>query len=151
MKMPPQPPQPPQPRMAKAMPEAFKAMHEAVERRLPVIEMFGPTLQGEGRVIGLKTMFVRLAGCDYACSWCDTKYAWEPGQLAKSELLAPEAIVARLEAAGGGCRRVTLSGGNPALHDLSGLLARLKAGGWLTHMETQGSMAPAWLRELDSA
>jgi 7-carboxy-7-deazaguanine synthase len=36
------------------------------ERRLPVIEMFGPTLQGEGRVIGLKTMFVRLAGCDYA-------------------------------------------------------------------------------------
>ena len=40
------------------------------ERRLPVIEMFGPTLQGEGRVIGQKTMFVRLGGCDWACSWC---------------------------------------------------------------------------------
>ncbi len=134
------------------MRDASRAMRDPLtERRLPVIEMFGPTLQGEGRVIGLKTMFVRLAGCDYACVWCDTKYAWEPGQLAKSEPLAPAAIVARLEAAAGGCRRVTLSGGNPALHDLAPLVEQLKARGWRTHMETQGSLAPAWLAEIDSA
>jgi 7-carboxy-7-deazaguanine synthase len=126
-------------------------MRDAGARRLPVIELFGPTLQGEGRVIGTKTMFVRLAGCDYACAWCDTKYAWAPDQLAKSELLAPAAIADRLAAAGGGCRRVTLSGGNPALHDLGALVALLRARGWRTHMETQGSLAPAWLRDLDSA
>ena len=123
----------------------------ASARRLPVIELFGPTLQGEGRVIGLKTMFVRLAGCDYACAWCDTKYAWQPGQLAKSELLAPAAVVARLEETAGGCRRVTLSGGNPALHDLGPLVALLRDRAWRTHMETQGSLAPGWLAELDSA
>ena len=33
--------------------------------KIPVLEIFGPTIQGEGRVIGRKTMFVRTAGCDY--------------------------------------------------------------------------------------
>lgn len=122
----------------------------AVARRLPVIEVFGPTVQGEGRLIGRKTMFVRFAGCDYACSWCDTKYAWEPSQLAPSEALEPDGIVERLEAAAGGCRQVTLSGGNPALHDLGPLVRRLRARGWATHAETQGSLAPAWLAELDA-
>ena len=36
--------------------------------KIPVLEIFGPTIQGEGRVIGRKTMFVRTAGCDYRCS-----------------------------------------------------------------------------------
>jgi 7-carboxy-7-deazaguanine synthase len=120
-------------------------------RRLPVIEIFGPTLQGEGRAIGCKTMFVRFSGCDYACSWCDTRYAWDPASLAPSEALAPAAIVERLEGQAGGCRRVTLSGGNPALHDLGPLVRSLRARGWRTHAETQGSLAPAWLAELDSA
>ena len=33
--------------------------------KIPVIEIFGPTIQGEGMVVGQKTMFVRTAGCDY--------------------------------------------------------------------------------------
>ena len=37
--------------------------------KLPVLEIFGPTFQGEGRAIGQKTMFVRTAGCDYHCDW----------------------------------------------------------------------------------
>ena len=45
--------------------------------RIPVIEIFGPTIQGEGAVIGLKTMFVRTAGCDYSCSWCDSSFTWD--------------------------------------------------------------------------
>ena len=40
--------------------------------KLPVLEIFGPTFQGEGRAIGQKTMFVRTAGCDYHCDWCDS-------------------------------------------------------------------------------
>lgn len=41
-------------------------------KAIPVLEIFGPTIQGEGMVIGQKTMFVRTAGCDYSCSWCDS-------------------------------------------------------------------------------
>ena len=45
--------------------------------KIPVLEIFGPTIQGEGRVIGRKTMFVRTAGCDYRCSWCDSAFTWD--------------------------------------------------------------------------
>ncbi len=39
-------------------------------KTFPVIEIFGPTLQGEGTMIGYPTMFVRLGGCDFRCNWC---------------------------------------------------------------------------------
>ena len=39
--------------------------------KIPFLEVFGPTIQGEGMVIGKKTMFVRTYGCDYGCVWCD--------------------------------------------------------------------------------
>ena len=45
--------------------------------KIPVMEIFGPTIQGEGAVIGQKTMFVRTAGCDYSCSWCDSSFTWD--------------------------------------------------------------------------
>ena len=45
--------------------------------KIPVMEIFGPTIQGEGMVIGQKTMFVRTAGCDYSCSWCDSAFTWD--------------------------------------------------------------------------
>lgn len=45
--------------------------------KVPVLEIFGPTIQGEGMVVGQKTMFVRTAGCDYSCSWCDSSFTWD--------------------------------------------------------------------------
>lgn len=45
--------------------------------KIPFLEVFGPTIQGEGMVIGKKTMFVRTYGCDYGCVWCDTAYTWD--------------------------------------------------------------------------
>ncbi len=125
-------------------------MSASAAARLPVIEVFGPTLQGEGRMIGRRTMFVRLAGCDWACSWCDTPYAWRPGALAPVERLGPEDLLRRLGALGPDCRRVTLSGGNPALHDCGPLVGALHEGGYLVHVETQGSRAPAWLGAVDT-
>ena len=43
--------------------------------KLRISEIFGPTIQGEGALIGKPTVFVRAGGCDYRCSWCDTLYA----------------------------------------------------------------------------
>src|SRR6202046_1496627 len=43
-----------------------------------ISEIFGPTVQGEGPLIGRPTVFVRTAGCDYRCAWCDTLYAVLP-------------------------------------------------------------------------
>jgi organic radical activating enzyme len=42
-----------------------------------VSEVFGPTLQGEGRNLGQRAAFVRLGGCNLHCSWCDTPYTWD--------------------------------------------------------------------------
>ena len=46
--------------------------------RIRISEIFGPTVQGEGPLIGCPTVFVRTGGCDYRCSWCDTLYAVLP-------------------------------------------------------------------------
>lgn len=42
-----------------------------------VSEIFGPTVQGEGPSLGRRAMFLRLAGCNLKCVWCDTKYTWD--------------------------------------------------------------------------
>ena len=119
-------------------------------RGLPVIEIFGPTLQGEGRSIGLKTMFVRLAGCDWACSWCDTPYAWRAGSLWPVRRMTDAEIVEALVHLSPACRLVSLSGGNPAIHDCASLVARLHAREYHVHVETQGTFHPSWLAEADS-
>ena len=117
---------------------------------LSVVEIFGPTLQGEGRLIGCTTMFVRLAGCDWSCAWCDSTFTWKPGALTPVERLTPAAIVQRLRTAAPTCQRVTLSGGNPALQDGGPLVDHLHACNYRVHVETQGSRAPAWLGRVDA-
>ncbi|HHK7228110.1 TPA: hypothetical protein ACQXLV_002143, partial [Streptococcus pneumoniae] len=48
---------------------------EANVERLPVSEVFGPTIQGEGPHAGRTCHFIRLGGCNLSCSWCDTPYS----------------------------------------------------------------------------
>jgi 7-carboxy-7-deazaguanine synthase len=57
---------------------AAQASPRVKTRTFPVIEIFGPTIQGEGAEAGLSTHFLRVGGCDYRCSWCDTMYAVDP-------------------------------------------------------------------------
>lgn len=45
--------------------------------KVSVAEMFGPTFQGEGPSLGKRCIFLRLSGCNLACSWCDTPYTWD--------------------------------------------------------------------------
>ncbi|MCB6939963.1 4Fe-4S cluster-binding domain-containing protein, partial [Agathobacter rectalis] len=83
-----------------------------VMAKIPVLEIFGPTIQGEGRVIGRKTMFVRTAGCDYRCSWCDSSFTWDGSMKDEIQMMTAEEIYDRLYEIGGDCfNHVTISGG----------------------------------------
>lgn len=117
---------------------------------IAISEIFGPTIQGEGALIGVPTVFVRTGGCDFRCSWCDTLYAVEPRFRADWQSMTAEAILAEVNRLGGGDPiLVTLSGGNPALQPLGELLRLGHQQGHSFTMETQGSKAQAWFDRLD--
>src|SRR5687768_7215276 len=108
-------------------------------KAFPVVEVFGPTIQGEGAEAGLSCYFVRLGGCDFRFTWCDTMYAVEPAQVRQNATRLSEAeILERIEGLNGKPGWVILSGGNPALHELGGLVSALQAQGYLVAVETQG-------------
>ncbi len=117
--------------------------------KIPVMEVFGPTIQGEGMVIGQKTMFVRTAGCDYSCSWCDSSFTWDG--TGKSFSRQPQEIIEELKGIGGSrFSHVTISGGNPLLHKGIGELIRLcHVEGWKVAVETQATFWQDWLLEVD--
>ncbi|MDN5709655.1 MAG: 7-carboxy-7-deazaguanine synthase QueE [Planococcus sp. (in: firmicutes)] len=117
--------------------------------KIPVMEVFGPTIQGEGMVMGQKTMFVRTAGCDYSCSWCDSKFTWDG--TGKSVMMTADEIAQQLDELGKDAfSHVTISGGNPALHKgIAELVALCQENGWRTAVETQGSIWQDWLPEID--
>lgn len=115
-----------------------------------ISEIFGPTVQGEGPLIGRPTVFVRTGGCDYRCRWCDTLYAVLPEYREQWTLMTPAAILARVdELAGGAPLLVSLSGGNPALQPLAPLIALGRRKGYTFALETQGSVAQLWFAALD--
>jgi 7-carboxy-7-deazaguanine synthase len=119
--------------------------------KIPVMEIFGPTIQGEGMVIGQKTMFVRTAGCDYSCSWCDSSFTWDGTGKEEIKMMDAKAIWDELKKLGGnGFSYVTLSGGNPALlKNLSYLIEILKENQIKICLETQGSKWQEWFLKID--
>ncbi len=115
-----------------------------------ISEIFGPTIQGEGALIGRPTVFVRTGGCDFRCDWCDTLYAVLPEYKGDWQKMDAPAILEEIERLSGGTPiLVTLSGGNPALQPLGELLELGHARGHTFALETQASRAPDWLGELD--
>ena len=80
---------------------------------LKIAEIFGPTIQGEGALIGVPTVFVRAGGCDYRCRWCDSLHAVESRFRHDWAALSTGAVWDRVTALSGGQPlTVTLSGGN---------------------------------------
>jgi 7-carboxy-7-deazaguanine synthase len=100
---------------------------------LPVMEHFY-TLQGEGFHQGKAAYFIRLAGCDVGCVWCDVKDSWEEQKhpLRKIEDLVKE--VKQTPA-----QLVVITGGEPLMHDLDELTRQLKAADLQTNIETSGA------------
>lgn len=99
----------------------------------PVMESFY-TLQGEGAHTGRAAYFIRLGGCDVGCVWCDVKDSWDVNA-------HPEKTVKTLvdEAASFPGRMVVITGGEPAMHDLSDLTKALKEAGFSINIETSGA------------
>jgi 7-carboxy-7-deazaguanine synthase len=122
--------------------------------KVRVSEIFGPVVQGEGAVIGAPTLFVRLGGCDFRCSWCDTPYAVLSEHRASWTPMDPADVVMEClrlsgHSEGGHGLAVTLSGGNPCVQDCTDLVDALQAMGFSVVVETQGSVHPAWLAGVD--
>lgn len=112
--------------------------------------VYGPVFQGEGAMLGLPTLFVRCAGCDYRCSWCDSMYAVDPQKFKHEwKKYSTSDILQQVRELGyPGCW-VTLSGGNPALQDLSELVSALQSAGFPVAVETQGTVLPKWFDNVD--
>jgi 7-carboxy-7-deazaguanine synthase len=120
-------------------------------KKIPVLEIFGPTIQGEGMVIGQKTMFVRTAGCDYSCAWCDSAFTWDGSAKEDIRLLTAQEIWNELKEMGGErFSHVTISGGNPGLlSNLDELLHIFKEKDIQSALETQGSRWQDWFYYID--
>ncbi|MFG6149740.1 7-carboxy-7-deazaguanine synthase QueE [Halobacillus sp. B23F22_1] len=119
--------------------------------KFPILEIFGPTIQGEGMVVGRKTMFVRTAGCDYSCAWCDSAFTWDGSAKEEVRRMTADEIIAELREVGGEkFDHVTISGGNPALlRNLHELIDPLHQQHIEVALETQGSRWQDWFISID--
>lgn len=118
------------------------------EKKFAVMEVFGPTIQGEGSVIGMQTMFVRFGGCDYRCTKCDSLHAVLPELIKRNGVkMTANEIWQDTRNLAGHCRMVTFSGGNPCMWDLSELVKLFREDGWIIAVETQGTLWQDWLRD----
>ncbi|MGH7215503.1 MAG: 7-carboxy-7-deazaguanine synthase QueE [Tepidisphaeraceae bacterium] len=105
---------------------------------MKVAELFH-SIQGEGKLTGLPSVFVRASGCNLRCTWCDTPYAsWEP----EGENLSVDDIAKRVrELAGDTTRHVVLTGGEPMIMpDVTELCAALKAENHHVTIETAATV-----------
>jgi len=92
------------------------------------------SIQGEGFHQGKAAYFIRLAGCDVGCVWCDVKESWtaEPQQVTSIDNITQEA--SKYSSA-----ITIITGGEPLLYDLNPLTTSLQKSGKKTHLETSGA------------
>jgi 7-carboxy-7-deazaguanine synthase len=95
------------------------------------------SIQGEGKLMGVPSVFVRASGCNLRCTWCDTPYAsWAP----EGEEASVEQIVERVRAFLG-ARHVVLTGGEPMIMpDIERLCDALQAAGYHVTIETAATV-----------
>lgn len=123
------------------------------EKRFRIAEIFGPTIQGEGRNVGAPCHFVRFGGCDFRCVWCDTPHAVLPDMVSKLEKMNEWGIIHELDLVSRSVDMsptwIVLTGGNPALLNLDHLIDLLHARLHKVMLETQGSVFREWFGKVD--
>ena len=107
---------------------------------LPVVEDFF-SLQGEGFHAGKAAYFIRIGGCDVGCSWCDSRFSWNPDMHPMVETVT---IVERVIKSG--TDSVVVTGGEPLMWNLDFLCSELKRKNISTFIETSGAyqLSGAW-------
>ncbi|MGC6413847.1 MAG: 7-carboxy-7-deazaguanine synthase QueE [Bacteroidia bacterium] len=101
--------------------------------KLPVMEHFY-TIQGEGAFTGYAAYFIRLAGCDVGCVWCDVKESWDTEGYARYSIREMLKWVKDSQA-----NRVVITGGEPAMYDLTELCEVFRKEQIFVHIETSAA------------
>ena len=91
------------------------------------------TIQGEGKYSGKAAYFIRIAGCDVGCVWCDVKESWDKEQHIK---MTTNEIIEKVTESK--TNFVVITGGEPAMYDLRPLVNQLKSLGIMVAIETSG-------------
>ena len=93
------------------------------------------SIEGEGIEIGRPEIFIRLAGCNLRCTWCDTKYAWNNGKEMSIDEIITEVIRYR-------CKNISITGGEPLLQkgEILELIQRLKKMDYWLQLNTNGTI-----------
>ena len=125
-------------------------MSESSKDAILISEIFGPTIQGEGALIGQPTVFVRTGGCDYRCSWCDSLHSVDSAYRADWVPMSSQSVWQKVQELSHGVPLiVSLSGGNPAIQPFAQLIRLGHEEGYRFALETQGSVNANWFGELD--
>ena len=117
------------------MTSPFVSIKELIHKgeSLPLMECFY-TIQGEGCNTGKAAYFIRLAGCDVGCVWCDVKDSWDAS---KHPVISVEEILTN--ALQHECRMAVITGGEPAMYNLDYLTDVLRQNNFITCIETSGA------------
>lgn len=100
---------------------------------LPLVEEFF-TIQGEGYHTGKAAYFIRIGGCDVGCSWCDSRFSWDPDI---HPMVPVDDIIENVSASG--ADSVVVTGGEPLMWNLDLLCSGLKKKKIATFIETSGA------------
>ena len=100
-------------------------------KKYPIVEIF-KSIQGEGFWVGTPMVFIRLAGCNLSCDFCDTDHEM------KQEMTVNEIETWLIDHNLHQHDRFVITGGEPTIHDLHALVMMLKEYGYV-HLETNGS------------
>ena len=108
-------------------------MNTVTDITYPIVETFH-SVQGEGYWTGVNAFFIRLAGCDVHCPWCDTKHSWNSSRHPQKSVAELATIAKNVNP-----HIVIITGGEPLMHDLFPLTTVLKKAGMQVHLETSGA------------
>tara|TARA_B100000609_G_scaffold38404_1_gene28973 strand:- start:871 stop:1488 length:618 start_codon:yes stop_codon:yes gene_type:complete len=103
------------------------------DSKIPVMESFY-SIQGEGTHSGKPSYFIRLAGCDVNCRWCDVKDSWDIHEYQYKTVHEIMDDVLKFPA-----ETIIITGGEPLMHDLNDLTNALKEKNKKVHIETSGT------------